>query len=202
MLACHGLGPFTVRPGFCWVEATTLCSFLIVSPGFHGKVENHVCFVLPLFPSLETVLVSCSYHNKASQLSSSSSRNVSLCGSAGWKPEIKGWHYGSLLGTVGGVCLRLLFYLLGFFCITLVSAFIFTWHSFSLCAYMCLNFPFLQKYQSYWIRAHHSSVWPQRITSATSLSQVRLHSKVLRVKISTCEYCWSTVLAIRGTYIS
>ena len=30
VLAYHALDFFTVRPGFCWVEATTLCSFLIV----------------------------------------------------------------------------------------------------------------------------------------------------------------------------
>lgn len=30
VLAYHALDFFTVRPGFCWVKATTLCSFLIV----------------------------------------------------------------------------------------------------------------------------------------------------------------------------
>ena len=58
VLAYHALDFFIVRPGFCWVEATTLCSFLIVKSRASQEGIESCLFCPSSVAVIETVLVS------------------------------------------------------------------------------------------------------------------------------------------------
>lgn len=64
ILACPGPHSFIARPGICWAEDASFCSFLRVKSRVPQEGENRIYLILRLFLLLGTMLVCLGYHNK------------------------------------------------------------------------------------------------------------------------------------------